>query len=82
MPWKLPKWFSGKESACQYTGHDSIPGLGTSPGEGNGNPFQCSWLGNPMAKGAVWAAVCGVTKESDTTYQLKTTKQNIALEDN
>ena len=26
----------------------SIPGLGRSPGEGNGNPLQCSCLGNPM----------------------------------
>ena len=28
----------------------SIPGLGRSPGEGNGNPLQYSCLGNPMAK--------------------------------
>ena len=30
----------------------SIPGLGRSPGEGNGNPFQYSCLENPMAGGA------------------------------
>ena len=30
----------------------SIPGLGRSPGEGNGNPFQYSYLGNPMDRGA------------------------------
>ena len=30
----------------------SIPGLGRSPGEGNGNPLQYSCLGNPMHKGA------------------------------
>ena len=29
-----------------------IPGLGRAPGEGNGNPLQYSWLGNPMDKGA------------------------------
>ena len=29
-----------------------IPGLGRSPGEGNGNPLQDSCLGNPMARGA------------------------------
>ena len=33
----------------------SIPGLGRSPGEGNGNPFQYSCLGNPMDRGA-WQA--------------------------
>ena len=29
----------------------SIPELGKSPGEGNGNPLQCSCLGNPMGRG-------------------------------
>ena len=29
---------------------------------GNGNPLQCSCLGNPMERGAWWATVCGVTK--------------------
>ena len=40
-----------------------IPGLGRSPGEGNGNPLQYSCLGNPMDRGA-WQAgiVHGVTK--------------------
>ena len=40
----------------------SIPGLGISPGDRNGNPFQCSSLGNPMDRGAWWATVHGVTK--------------------
>ena len=44
----------------------SIPGLGRSPGEGNDNPLQYSCLGNPMHRRAWWAAVHGVTKESDT----------------
>ena len=35
----------------------SIPGWGTSPGEGNGNPLWYSCLGNPMDRGAWWAAV-------------------------
>ena len=34
-----------------------IPGLGRSPGEGNGNPFQCSCLGNSMNRASWWAAV-------------------------
>ena len=54
-----------------------IPGLGRSPGEGNGNPFQYSCLEHPMDRGAWRAAIQGVTKcspwgckEWDTTEQL------------
>ena len=50
-PVLLPRWLSGKESACN-TGAigDSgmIPGSGRSSGEGNGNPLQNSCLENPM----------------------------------
>ena len=42
-----------------------IPGLGRSPGEGNGNPLQYSCLGNTMDRGAWRAAVHG-TSESQT----------------
>ena len=45
----------------------SIPGSGRSPGEGNSNPLQCSYLGNPVGRGAWWATVHGVAKESDMT---------------
>ena len=51
--------------AMQETG--SIPGLGRSPGEGNGNLLQYSCLGNVMGRRAWWATVHGVSKESDTT---------------
>ena len=44
-----------------------IPGSGRSPGEGNGNLFQYSCLGNPKDRGAYQATVHGVAKESDTT---------------
>ena len=43
----------------------SIPDPGRSPGEGNGNPFQCSSLGNPVDRGAWWATVRGIA-ESQT----------------
>ena len=45
----------------------SIPASGSSPGEGNGNPFQYSCLGNPVHRGAWQATVHGVTKKSDAT---------------
>ena len=41
------------------------PGLGRYPGERNGNPLQYSCLGNSMDRGAWWATVHGVAKESD-----------------
>ena len=44
-----------------------IPGLGRSPGEGNGNPLQYSCLGNPMNRGAWWATFQGVINELDMT---------------
>ena len=43
----------------------SIPGLGRSPGEENGNPFQYSCLGSPMDRGDWRATVHGVSKELD-----------------
>ena len=53
---------------------DSIPGLGSSPGEGNGNPLQYSCLENPVDEGAWQATVHGVTKSqtqlSDFTFTL------------
>ena len=56
---------------CAYQGRRCmfIPGLGRSPGEGNGNPFYYSCLGNPMVRGALQATVHGV-EESDTTWWL------------
>ena len=42
----------GKASAYNAGDPGSIPGLGISPGEGNGNPFQYSCLENPMDGGA------------------------------
>ena len=43
-----------------------MPGSGSSPGEGNGNPVQFSCLENTMDRGAWWATIHGVT-ESDMT---------------
>ena len=60
------KWESlvadSKASAHNAGDPGSIPGLGRSPGEGNGNPLQCSCLENSMDGGAWWATVHGVAK--------------------
>ena len=44
-----------------------IPGSGRSPGVGNGNPLQYSYLENSTDRGAWWATIHGAT-ESDTTW--------------
>ena len=44
----FPGGSDSKESACNARDVVLIPGLGRSPGEGNGNPLQYSCLGNPM----------------------------------
>ena len=51
-----------KASACTVGDLGLIPGLGRSPGEGNGNPLQYSCLENPMEGGAWQATVHGVAK--------------------
>ena len=59
---------SGKESASNAGDErdlGSIPGLGRSPGEGHGNPLQCSYLEYPMDRGAWKSTVHGVSEESD-----------------
>ena len=52
----------GKESACNPGDLGSIPGLGRSPGEGNGNPLQYSCLENPMGRGGWQATVHGAAR--------------------
>ena len=46
-----------------------IPGLGRSPGEGDGNPFQYSCPENPMDRGAWWATDLGVAKSGTRLKQ-------------
>ena len=48
----IPGGSEVKASAWNAGGPGSIPGLGRSPGEGNGNPLQYSCLKNPMEGGA------------------------------
>ena len=65
--YRLPRWLSGRECACQAGDVGSVPGLVRSLGKGNGNPLQYSCLGKPMVRGAWWTTVHGVPKESDMT---------------
>ena len=64
----FPCGSDGKVSAYNVGDPGSIPGLGRSPGEGNGNPLQYSYLENPMDGGA-WQVTYSPRghKESDTT---------------
>ena len=68
----FPRGSSGKESTSNVGDLGSIPGLGRSPGEGNGNLLPFSRLENPMDGGAWWATVHGVAKSrtqlSDLTF--------------
>ena len=66
----LLRWLSGKESACQVGYAGLIPGLGRSPGEGNGNLLQYSCLENPMDRGACRLHSPWGCKELDTTEWL------------
>ena len=73
MPWRrdrlptlvflgFPFGSAGKQSACNVEDLGSIPGLGRSPGKGNGYPLQYFCLENSMDRGAWRAIVQGVTK--------------------
>ena len=63
---KEPRRHNGKEFLPANAGDTrdtgSIPGLGRSPEEGNGNPLQYSCLGTSMDRGAWWATIHGVTR--------------------
>ena len=52
---------AGKESVSNAGELGSIPGLGKTPGEGNGYPLQYFCLKNSRDRGAWWATVHGIT---------------------
>ena len=58
----LPWCSDGKASACNAGDPGSIPGLGRSPGEGNGKPIQNSCLEDSVDRGTWWAIAHGVAK--------------------
>ena len=63
----FPGGSDDKESSCNSRDPGLIPGLGRSPGEGNGNSLLYSCLENSTDRGAWWATIHGVTKEVDIT---------------
>ena len=60
----FPGGSDGKASSYNAEDLGSIPGLGRSPGEGNGNPLQYFCLENPTDRGAWQATVHGVAKST------------------
>ena len=73
----FPSSSAGKESTCSAGDPGLIPGLGRSPGEGIGYPFQCSWASlvaqivkNPLAMRVTWFRSLGWEDllEKGTTY--------------
>ena len=71
--WVFKGGSDGKESTCNEEDLGLIPGLGRSPGEGNGYPFQYSYLENPMDRRAWRATVHGV---ANSWTQLKRLSSN------
>ena len=61
VEWGLPCGSVVKYLPANAADASSIPGLGRSPGEGNGDPLQYSHLGNPMDRGAWWATGHGIS---------------------
>ena len=58
----MPGGLDGRESPSNAEDPGVIPGLGRSPEEGNGNPFQYYYLENPMKRGTWGATVHEVAK--------------------
>ena len=75
----FPGGSDSKESAYNAGDPSLIPGLGRSSGEGNDNPLQCSYLGNPKDRGAWWATVHGVSK-NQTHKRLSTAHKECTSE--
>ena len=56
-----------------------IPGPGRSPGEGNGNPLQCSCLENPRDRETWWAAIYGVAQSWTRLKQLSSSSSRLCI---
>ena len=64
----MAQWVKNPPAKAGDTGDvGSVPGVGRSPGEGNGNPLQYSCLDNRMDRGVWQAIVHGVVKQWNMT---------------
>ena len=68
--WGFPGGSDGKESTCNVEDLGLIPGLGRSPGEGNGYPLQYSYLENSMDRESWQAVVHGVITALSDSHTL------------
>ena len=77
----FPGGSDGKTSVYNAGDPGSIPGLGRSPAEGNGNPLQDYCLENPMDGGDWWAAVHRVAKSRTrlSDFNSNSTMQSVGL---
>ena len=73
----FPDGSDSKESACNARDPSSIPHLGISPAEGNGNPLQYSCLEKAMNRGAGGLQCMGSQKELGTTWSLNNNNRAI-----
>ena len=71
--WGFPGSSVVKESACNSGDVGSVLGSGRYLGGGQGNPLQYSCLENSTDRGAWWATMHGVAKESDRTEETEHT---------
>ena len=74
---RLPWWLSRKESTSNAADASSVPAAERSPREGNGNPLQCSCLGNLMVRGAWRATVHRVVKGGTRLFDWTTTNSMV-----
>ena len=74
VQWGLRCESAGEECTDSAGDLGSIPGLGRSPEEGNGNPLQYSCLDNSMDRGDWWDTVYGVAKSDMTEQQAMNTQ--------
>ena len=81
----FPGGSDGKASVYNAGDPGSIPGLGRSLGERNGNPLQDYCLENPMDRGAWQATVHGVvksrTRQSDFTHYIRSRQKHVKVQE-
>ena len=75
--WAFPGGSVVKNPPANAGNTGLIPGSGRSSGEGNGNPLQCSCLGNPMEREAWWATIHGITTVGQDLVTKTTTMSTI-----